>query len=43
MSIREPRIPERLFVWGLFGLGAYLVGAITMLALMVTIGGCFGR
>ena len=43
MSIREPRIPERLFVWGLAMFGAYGLGAITMLGLMVTIGGCFGR
>ena len=43
MSIREPRIPERLFVWGLAMFGAYGLGAITMLGLMVMIGGCFGR
>ena len=43
MSIREPRIPERLFVWGLAIFGGMVGGAAIMLLVIIQIGGCFGR
>ena len=42
MSIREPRILERLFTQGVAFFGAYGLGAITMLGLMAVIGMVLG-
>jgi hypothetical protein len=39
----EPRIPERTFVWAGAILGGMFGGAVLMLLVIVSSGGCFAR